>query len=86
MDVHYAPDAEAPSHPLNGKRFKDLSLKLKDGQLMNSYPLLHKGTFLLLHSILMNSIALNGKCIATIKLYMPLWLRLTRIGTTSTRR
>ncbi|EGG33278.1 hypothetical protein HMPREF9412_2615 [Paenibacillus sp. HGF5] len=47
MDVHYAPDSEAPSHPLNGKRFKDLSLKLKDGQLINSYPLLHKGTFLL---------------------------------------
>lgn len=49
MDVHYAPDAEAPPHPLNGKRFKDLSLKLKDGQLINAYPLLHKGTFLLLH-------------------------------------
>ncbi|WP_145133159.1 monooxygenase [Paenibacillus sp. Y412MC10] len=49
IDVYYAPDAEAPSHPLNGKRFKDLRLKLKDGQLINSYPLLHKGTFLLLH-------------------------------------
>lgn len=49
LDVHYAPDAEAPSHPLNGKRFKDLRLKLKDGQWMNSYPLLNKGTFLLLH-------------------------------------
>ncbi|MFF2154877.1 monooxygenase [Paenibacillus chitinolyticus] len=48
IDVHYAPDAEAPPHPLNGKRSKDITLRLKDEQRVTMYQLLHKGTFLLL--------------------------------------
>ncbi|WP_405083092.1 monooxygenase [Paenibacillus chitinolyticus] len=48
IDVHYAPDAEAPPHPLNGKRSKDITLRLKNEQQVSVYQLLHKGTFLLL--------------------------------------
>ncbi|CAH0122441.1 MULTISPECIES: monooxygenase [unclassified Paenibacillus] len=49
LDVHYAADAESPSHPLNGKRFKDLSLKLGEGRIINAYQLLRQGEFVLLH-------------------------------------
>ncbi|MEJ8544748.1 monooxygenase [Brevibacillus borstelensis] len=49
LDVHYASDAKSPSHPLNGQRFKDLRLKLREGHTIDAYQLLHHGEFVLLH-------------------------------------
>nr|WP_277818779.1 monooxygenase [Bacillus sp. TL12] len=49
FNVRYAPDAEALSHPLNGRRFTELKLRLENGAIWNAYELFHSGSFLLLH-------------------------------------
>lgn len=49
FDVGYAPDPHSPPHPLNGRRFSELTLRLASGSLLKSYKLMHAGSYVLLH-------------------------------------